>query len=91
MSGLNEIIQWVDENYEFEEGEDPQQVFEQLDKDENWRAPLADILNEQLPKFILYLEEKTHTSREEVAFNALIQRADSVEQQIRELLKGFTL
>ena len=82
MSGLNEIIQWVDEEIDINEGEDPQQVFEWLDDHEDWRAPLGDILNEQLPDFMRYLEERTHTTREDIEFNKILDRAQSTEQQI---------
>ena len=66
MSGLNEIIQWVEDNYDFERGENVQRAFEQIDKDEDWRAPLADILGNELPAFLEFLEEKTETSPEDI-------------------------
>ena len=90
MSGLNEIIQWVEENYDFDDGEDPQRAFEQIDKDEDWRAPLADILGEQLPEFLEFLEEQTKTSRADFQISELDFRFAQLEQELRELT-GFNI
>ncbi len=85
MSGLNEIIQWVEDNYDFEEGEDVQTAFEKIDKDEDWRSPLADILGSELPQFMEFLEDVTHTAREDIIIKELEERAFSIEREIEAL------
>ena len=85
MSGLNEIIQWVEENYDFEEGEDPQKAFEKIDKDEDWRSNLADILGDELPRFMEFIEEQTFTSREDLEIRKLEEQASDLEMEISRL------
>ena len=83
MSGLNEIIQWTEDNYDFEPGEDPQKAFETIDRDEDWRAPLADILGDQLPQFMQFLEESTQTSRADIELSELDSRIEQLQEEIR--------
>ena len=87
MSGLNEIIQWTEENYDFEEGEDPQEAFQQIDRDEDWRAPLADILGDQLPEYMEFIEQQTSTTKEDIELQDLQRRAESLEQEILNLMR----
>ena len=87
MSGLNEIIQWTEDNYDFESGEDPVRAFDQIDREENWRLPLADILGEQLPEFMQFIEEKTSTSREDIQIRELEERAFDLEREIESLTR----
>ena len=86
MSGLNEIIQWTEENYDFEAGEDPQAAFEKIDRDEDWRAPLADILGDQLPEYMEFIENQTSTTKEDIEFQDLQGRISGLEQEIRDLM-----
>ena len=90
MSGEPEIEQWTDDNIIIQRGEDPQKVFEFIDKEfqKEGRLPLADILGDELPKYMQYLEERTATTREDLELEALEQRADSLERQIRELMSS---
>ena len=90
MSGLNEIIQWTEDNYDFEREENVQDAFEKIDKDENWRAPLADILGDELPKFMEFLEEKTETGREQFKISELDFRFAQLEEELRNLT-GFNI
>ena len=85
LSGLNEIIQWVEENYDFEAGEDVQKAFEQIDKAEDWRAPLADILGDQLPNFMEYLEQETHTTREDLIIRELEGAIADAERELSSI------
>ena len=88
MSGLNEIIQWTEENYDFEAGEDPIKAFDQIDRDEDWRAPLADILGDQLPDYMEYLEQETHTTREDLIIRELENAITDAERQLRSISSG---
>ena len=60
MSGLSEVEQWVDDNWTFECGEDVNDVFEQIDKDWNpeQRFGLVQVLNDELPDFMVWLQER---------------------------------
>ncbi len=62
MSGLSEIIQWVEDNMDIDPTETPQEVFNAIDKDftDNNRSDLANILNEDMPKFMRFIEQKLH-------------------------------
>ena len=80
-----QIFRWVEDNYDFEEGEDVQKAFETIDKEEDWRLPLADILGSELPRFMEFLEEKTKTSREDIQIAKLEERAFDLEEEIRRL------
>ena len=85
MSGLNEIIQWTADEIDFTDGEDPQKAFDFIDREftkEN-RLPLADILGDQLPKYMEFIEERTFTTREDLELSELEQRVNDLEQEIR--------
>ena len=89
MSGLNEIIQWTGDNINFVKGENPQETFEFIDKQftkEN-RLPLPDILGDELPKYMEYIEEQTSTSRADMDLQELEQRASTLEQESRGIMK----
>ncbi len=92
MSGEPEIEQWTDDEIDIERGEDVQKVFEFIDKEfqKDNRLPLADILGEELPKYMQYLEERTATTREDILINELEQRATALEREIR-VLEGFNI
>ncbi len=87
MSGLNEIIQWVEDNYDFEEGEDPVKAFNTINDDEDWnrenRSELPDILGNDMPAFMRFLEEQTSTTREDLQINKLDQQIAQLEEEIR--------
>ena len=86
MSGLNEIIQWTEDNIDFERGENPQNAFEFIDAEfrKDNRLPLADILGDQLPDYLKFLEESTDTSREDIKFTRLEERIESLQAEIGE-------
>ena len=92
MSGLNEIIQWTDDNINIEQGEDPQEAFEFIDKEftQDNRLPLGDILGDQIPQYIEYLEDRTESKFIDSETELLQQRASRLEVAINELL-GFNL
>ena len=92
MSGEPEIEQWTEDEINIERGEDVQKVFEFIDREfqKEGRLPLADILGDELPKYMEYLEERTATSREDLDIEELEQRAASLEREIREL-EGFNI
>ncbi len=85
MSGLNEIIQWTESNIDFTDGENPQEAFDFIDKEftKDNRLPLADILGDELPKYLEFIEERTFTTREDLELSRLDQRVNDLEQEIR--------
>ena len=61
MSSLASIIDWFLENWEFECGENNQDVFEEMQADwerDTFRFPLADVLKEDLPEFLEWIQER---------------------------------
>ena len=62
MSGLSEVEDWVGQEWTFECGEDVNDVFEQIDEDWNndrrERFSLVDVLRDDLPDFMVWLQER---------------------------------
>ncbi len=87
MSGLNEIIQWTEDNIDFERGEDPTGAFEFIDNEftRDNRLPLADILGSDIGKYLEFIEEKTGTTAEENELRDLERRAEELNEEIRQL------
>ena len=62
MSGLSEVEDWIAQEWTFECGEDVNDVFEQIDEDWNHdrreRFSLVDVLRDDLPDFMVWLQER---------------------------------
>ncbi len=73
MSGLSEITQWIENNVDFVKGEDPLKAFDDISKmfEKDSRLPLADILGDQTPDLLEFIETQTETSREDVTINEM--------------------
>ena len=87
MSGLNEIIQWTEDNIDFERGEDPTRAFEFIDTifERDNRLPLADILGSDIGDYLQFIEEKTSTTAEDIELLALDRRIEELDEEIRQL------
>ena len=88
MSGEPEIEQWVeDQGFVIEEGENPFTVFERIDKIflKDGRLPLADILGEQLPQFMEYIERRTRTTRADIE----IAESEGLIASVTKFLRGL--
>ena len=87
MSGLNEIIQWTENNIDFERGEDPNRAFKFIDNEfkRDNRLPLADILGSDLGNYLEFIEEKTGTTAEDIELQQLERRAEELDREIREI------
>ena len=85
MSGLNEIIQWTEDNINFEEGEDSQKAFDFISSEfeRDNRLSLADILQDDTGKYLEFLEEQTGTSKSDIEFEVLEERLAGLEEEIR--------
>ena len=58
MSGLNEIIQWTQDNFDFSGFETAEDAFRILNETEDWRNDLNDILKADKPAFLEFLASK---------------------------------
>ncbi len=87
MSGLNEIIQWTEDNINFERGEDPTRAFEFINNEfeRDNRLPLADILGSDIGDYLQFIEEKTGTTTEDIELRALDRRIEELDEEIRQL------
>ncbi len=96
LSGEPEIEQWFDENYEAEADDTPLDIIDLLNEEEDFRADLSDILQEDMPKFIDFLQRRIDAAQEidfeedEEDTEELEQRASRLEFQINQLL-GFNI
>ena len=85
MSGLNEIIQWVEANIEIDPTQNSEENFEDINKEfeKDGRSDLSDILGDEKGKFLEYLE--THQPSEpEVEAQGLL---DQVSKFLRGLFR----
>ncbi len=82
-----DIIEWIEENYDFETNEDPRAAFEQISND--WtsdnRDTLANTLGEQAEPFIGRIQDLI--SQTDEAPPELVQRVDAIERGIDDLSK----
>ncbi len=90
MSGLSEVEQWVGDNWTFECGEDINVVFEQIDNDWNpeQRFGLVQILGNELPDFMVWLQEQIDDECEDVTEQITFppERAKRNEDRENEIL-----
>ncbi len=89
MSGLNEIIQWTEDNMDLDPNQSSEENFNDINKDfEKWgRSDLSDILGDEKPKFLEWIEESTRQLPEDIELRELEEEAESLEEQIRDLMK----
>ena len=94
MSGLNEIIQWTEANIDFEKGEDVTKAFDFISREfeQDNRLPLADILGEDISKYLEFLEDSTFTRAEDIELSNLQERFDFLTGEIERLTSsGFNI
>ena len=85
MSGLNEIIQWVESNIEIDTAQNSEENFNDINKEfeKDGRSDLSDILGDEKGKFLEYLELQQPTEPEIEARGLL----DQVSQFLRGLFR----
>ena len=68
MSGLSEVEDWVGNNWTFQCGEDVNDVYEQIEEDWNpdLRFSLTKVLGDDLPDFIIWLQEQIDDECEDI-------------------------
>ncbi len=95
MSGLSEIIEWVEREVILDPDRDVRAEFEDISVmfEKRGRLPLSDILQEQEGEFLEFLESKQRDESSEEAseeFPNLEQRIEDLESSIRTILKSIT-
>ena len=83
MSGLNEIIQWVEANITIDPSQNSEQNFNDINKEfeKDGRLDLSDILGEDKGKFLEYLETQQPSEPEVEAMGLL--------ESVSRFLKGI--
>ncbi len=78
MSGLNEIIQWVEDNIDIDTSQNSEQNFQDINKEfeKDGRSDLSDILGDEKPKFLEYLESQ-QPSEPEVEAKGLLDQVSN--------------
>ncbi len=66
MSGLNEIIQWTEDNINLDPNQSSEENFQDINKEfaKDGRSDLSDILGDDKGKFLEYLELQQPTEPE---------------------------
>ena len=92
MSGLNEIIQWVEDNIDLDPSQSSEQNFQDINKEfaKDGRSDLSDILGDEKPKFLEFIEDETKQSPEDFEISELDFRFAQLEQELRDLT-GFNI
>ena len=94
MSGLSEVEDWVGQEWTFECGEDVNDVFEQIDEDWNndrrERFSLVDVLRDDLPDFMVWLQERIDDECEDTTETITfppedVERDESREEEIKDI------
>ena len=92
MSGLNEIIQWVEDNVDIDQTQNSEENFNDINKmfTQDNRSDLSDILGDEKAKFLEFIEDETKQSPEDFQISELDTRFAQLEQEIRNLT-GFNI
>ena len=83
LSGLNEIIQWTEDNIDIDPSQNSEQNFNDINKvfEKDGRSDLSDILGEDKGKFLEYLELQQPTEPE--------IEAQGLLEQVRNFFRGL--
>ena len=86
MSGLNEIIQWVEDNIDIDPSQNSEENFQDINKEfeKDGRSDLSDILGDEKPKFLEFIEEQTKQSRADIEIRESEGLLESVSDFIRD-------
>ena len=94
MSGLSEIIDWVESTVILDPTNDVRREFEDISKmfEERGRLPLSDILQEQEGEFLEFLESKQRTDTVEESdeeLQGLERRLEDLDSELERISKTF--
>ncbi len=84
-----DIIEWIEENYDFEPNEDARAAFNQISEDwkEDNRDTLANTLGDESEPFIERIRDLISEAPED--FTDLEQRVDTIEQGLGDIFTEF--
>ncbi len=87
-----EIFQWVRDNWnklKIDPTENSEEIFETINKrfDDDNRSDLSDILGDEKPKFLEFIEERTQQSREDITISESKGLLDQVSKFFRGLFR----
>ena len=90
-----EIFTWVRDNWnklKIDPTENSEEIFETINKrfDDDNRSDLSDILGDEKPKFLEFIEDETKQSPEDFEISELDFRFAQLEQELRDLT-GFNI
>ncbi len=85
-----EIFQWVRDNWDklkIDPTENSEQIFETINErfDDDNRSDLSDILGDEKPKFLEFIEERTKQSRADIE----IQESRGLLESVTKFLRGL--
>ena len=82
-----EIFQWVRDNVDLDPSQSSEQNFNDINKmfGKEHRSDLSDILGDEKPKFLEFIEEETKQSRADIT----IQESKGLLQQVTSFLRGL--
>ncbi len=89
MSGEPEIEQWTEDNWDdldIDESESSEEIFQVINKrfEDDHRSDLSDILGDEKPKFLEFIEAKTKQSRADIEIRESEGLLESVSDFIRD-------
>ena len=92
MSGLNEIIQWVEDNVDIDQTQDSETNFNDINKmfETDNRSNLSDILGDEKGKFLEFIEDEIGQAPEDFQISELDTQFARLEQELRDLT-GFNI
>ena len=90
MSGEPEIEQWTNDNWDdldIDESESSEEIFETINKrfEDDHRSDLSDILGDEKPKFLEFIEAKTKQSRADIE----IAEGEGLIASVTKFLRGL--
>ncbi len=81
-----EIFQWVRDNIDLDPSQSSEQNFNDINKifEADGRSDLSDILGDEKPKFLEFIEERTNQSRADIEIRESEGLLESVSDFIRD-------
>ena len=91
MSGLNEIIQWIEDNVTLDPNRSSEENFEDINKmfAQDNRSDLSDILGDQKAQFLEHIEDKIGQSPSEIEFERITKESSGLLESVTKFLRGL--
>ena len=84
-----EIFQWVRDNIELDSSQSSEENFDDINRifEADGRSDLSDILGDEKPKFLEFIEERTNQSRADIEISEGRGLLESVTKFLRGLFR----